>query len=1021
MNDTGVVRETEVVYRRLNESLTLGGSQVDPRWWLAVLIPILVIGIAYVIWMYTKDSRSVRWFWALPLAALRIAVYLLIGYMFLLPARQTWETVEKKSRVLVMLDLSDSMAKISDDYAKPSDTRLNKVLDVLSDEQIGFMKRLLDKNPVYIYRFGNRLDDEPAVFEKRTVTGDGTQTISYVPYTRSNIGQDGLNTPEYGEPWNQGDWQAFTSYDLKPWILRDISEQGRTLLTTSGAWGKAEPGNAAWSRQFLAVPEAEIYPEGMTESDRAALKAARNKLESRAELAASLAGGTNLPESVLSAVNRESGNMVQGVVVFSDGRNTFGSDDAAAAELRARCSRDGIPVFTLMVGEDRPRVVVRVTDVQAPDQTPPDEPFKVIVEVDGEGLSGKELPVTVELTPPGDGVPHAIETKVTINPGEPPHGQVEVVIDPKTLPDSLKNAMKGPQSIIEGEWKVNARVPRQTNEVFKPKEHAGEAAVVRVEKKPLRILLFSSGPSRDFQFLLNQMLRDKADVSVFLQNEAGTKGKLAMLDDPNRALTHFPDRFKVEDDGTGKPEDKWYNLALYDVIIAFDPDWTQLTEEEVQFVSSWVDLQAGGIVFVAGPLYTKQLARTDDAGKMRPILDLLPVVPGDNDLARIKRNGANPFRVTFPNIGPEEEYLKLDEELPNGGPTAGWDSFFQAKENPGEGAKVVRGFHSYYPLEAVKAPAKAVALYSDPDSRMKDGKPTPYMVAMKFGQGRTVFIGSGESWRLRSYNTTYFERFWTKLTRYVSEGSRRKQDRRGRVLMSKDFPSGSYIRVTAQLLDASLKFLPPSVEPKVTITPTLLDDYKGQPPEAEHKRLTKRVELKAKKGTQQWEGYFAAQILASADQYPPGQWRMEIAIPNSSQKLIQKFAVRPSNPETDNTRPDPAALAAVSSGFDELKQMKDSPALKTLGVAARDIDSSKLAFKAENRAALEAIPEVIQATARTERNRGATEDLWDKGIDVPRGWTSSISDKQYTIAIWMLVAIGLLSVEWLIRKLLKLA
>ena len=49
------------------------------------------------------------------LGSLRAAVYLILAGIFLLPAMQTWERSEKRSRVLVLLDTSPSVANTSDD------------------------------------------------------------------------------------------------------------------------------------------------------------------------------------------------------------------------------------------------------------------------------------------------------------------------------------------------------------------------------------------------------------------------------------------------------------------------------------------------------------------------------------------------------------------------------------------------------------------------------------------------------------------------------------------------------------------------------------------------------------------------------------------------------------------------------------------------------------------------------------------------------------------------------------------
>src|SRR5438067_1527196 len=115
MNDTTPQSQTEFVLRRLSESLQVGGKEVNPYLWLAILIPVLVLGLVYVVWQYKRDCRSIAWPWAVLLGSLRTIVYLILAGIFLLPAMQTWERTEKHSRVLVLLDVSPSVTTISDD------------------------------------------------------------------------------------------------------------------------------------------------------------------------------------------------------------------------------------------------------------------------------------------------------------------------------------------------------------------------------------------------------------------------------------------------------------------------------------------------------------------------------------------------------------------------------------------------------------------------------------------------------------------------------------------------------------------------------------------------------------------------------------------------------------------------------------------------------------------------------------------------------------------------------------------
>src|SRR5439155_12893154 len=84
-------QQTEFVLRRLSDSFQVGDKEVSPYLWLVILVPVLALGLAYVVWMYRRDCRSIRWPWAVFLGTLRAAVYLMLAGIFLLPAWQTWE------------------------------------------------------------------------------------------------------------------------------------------------------------------------------------------------------------------------------------------------------------------------------------------------------------------------------------------------------------------------------------------------------------------------------------------------------------------------------------------------------------------------------------------------------------------------------------------------------------------------------------------------------------------------------------------------------------------------------------------------------------------------------------------------------------------------------------------------------------------------------------------------------------------------------------------------------------------
>src|SRR5436305_14994883 len=109
-NESNTVLETQFVLRRLEEALRVFGKQVEARWfWAFVLGLILLVGFAYVIAMYRRDSRSVGAIWATLLGFMRCLVYLVLGAVFLLPAWQTWEKTETRSKVVIVNDVTNRM------------------------------------------------------------------------------------------------------------------------------------------------------------------------------------------------------------------------------------------------------------------------------------------------------------------------------------------------------------------------------------------------------------------------------------------------------------------------------------------------------------------------------------------------------------------------------------------------------------------------------------------------------------------------------------------------------------------------------------------------------------------------------------------------------------------------------------------------------------------------------------------------------------------------------------------------
>ena len=278
--------------------------------------------------------------------------------------------------------------------------------------------------------------------------------------------------------------------------------------------------------------------------------------------------------------------------------------------------------------------------------------------------------------------------------------------------------------------------------------------------RPVRVLLLTDAPTREYQFLRTLLVRDsdrkKAELSIYLQPPAGQAPRAGVVADvpAERLLKRFPSRF--EPGAKEKPGERPDNLASYDVAVAFDFDWLRLKPEEVKRLGEWV--KAGnGLVLVAGPVNTPALASPKERAKARAALDLWPVVPGDSAGDKAEADTSRPWRLHFPSGGAGAPYLKLQ---PDGkGPLAGWAGFFVDRAD----AKAPRGFFRAYPVRAVKPGATVVATFANPRAKTAGDKERPFLVTMRRGKGRVVYLGSGETWRLRQYREAYHETFWRQL------------------------------------------------------------------------------------------------------------------------------------------------------------------------------------------------------------------------------------------------------------------
>ena len=148
--------------------------------------------------------------------------------------------------------------------------------------------------------------------------------------------------------------------------------------------------------------------------------------------------------------------------------------------------------------------------------------------------------------------------------------------------------------------------------------------------------------------------------------------------------------------------------------------------------------------------------------------------------------GDTAWPIQFSDDGLSAEFLWLDNSQL--GSEQAWASF--------------DGVYGYYKAKDPKPGAKVYSRFSDPDTAIDDELPI-YMAGHFYGAGRVFFQASGEMWRLRSIEEAYFEKYYTKLIRWVSQGRLLRDSSRGVLLVDKDRTFlGEHVPIQAVLTDA---------------------------------------------------------------------------------------------------------------------------------------------------------------------------------------------------------------------------
>ncbi len=191
-------------------------------------------------------------------------------------------------------------------------------------------------------------------------------------------------------------------------------------------------------------------------------------------------------------------------------------------------------------------------------------------------------------------------------------------------------------------------------------------------------------------------------------------------------------------------------LRQYDALLLVDPDLRALGPQWPEMITHFVGQEGGGLIFVAGELYSQQLFEAADS--KAPGGDwtrILPVVR-DPGLFRSEAEVRLSSQITYT--------LELT-------PEGRGDPVFEFHPDPIRNRAILTslpGMYWSFPVTRARPGATVLARHGDPRMQNQYGRHV-LLASQLYGPGRTVFIGFDSTYRWRYLAEDYFDGFWARL------------------------------------------------------------------------------------------------------------------------------------------------------------------------------------------------------------------------------------------------------------------
>lgn len=279
--------------------------------------------------------------------------------------------------------------------------------------------------------------------------------------------------------------------------------------------------------------------------------------------------------------------------------------------------------------------------------------------------------------------------------------------------------------------------------------------------KKLQVLVVEGLPRKDFQFLMRALQRDRRVDARFFLTEGDREAM--RLGDP--WLVEFTRQLN----GTLALERDEFRKVInqFDLLIIGDVPGKFFTPEQQQVIKEFVT-EGGGLIHIAGKVHAPQEWLSAEKG-LPSIADVLPV---------------EALPVKFPVQPPEGRYYQ--PFVPALAPNAARHPLVSLEDDPLDNAdlwgrsvrsgpgdappaepdrapkKQLQPIEWYYPVTRLKPGAETFLVHPTARSPEPDDRPLPLLAGHYYGKGYVLFSAFDDTWKWRFNEADrYFGRFWS--------------------------------------------------------------------------------------------------------------------------------------------------------------------------------------------------------------------------------------------------------------------